>query len=198
MKVLQLLYHNLSKRLFPKFPFWGNCVWVSGFFWGRNAASSFFYNLDFATLGYSPLIKILRLDILWAIKSWGTCKKLAEPKGAPWECIDVLSMFVLSKWQCVALPTCWRALIRALYWFHTFLDHTTNISSKVRTQRRVSPSGAPNEVHNCHLDKKNMENSSMHRLLSICGPFFIWLLLVMGLYGTPNMRQSDNIGDGNS
>ena len=34
-------------------------------------------------------------------------------------CIDILSMFVLSKWQCVALPTRWRASVRALFYsFH--------------------------------------------------------------------------------
>ena len=53
--------------------------------------------------------------------------------------IDVLSMFVLSKWQCVALPTHWRASsVRALCcWFYTFLDHTTNISWKVCALRCV-------------------------------------------------------------
>ena len=54
-------------------------------------------------------------------------------------CCDVLSMFVLSKWQRVALPTRWRASVRALsYCDYTFLDHTTNISRKVRTPRCVS------------------------------------------------------------
>ena len=28
------------------------------------------------------------------------------------KCIDVLSMLFLSKWQCVALPKCWRASVR--------------------------------------------------------------------------------------
>ena len=73
-------------------------------------------------------------------------------------------MFVLSKWQCVALTTCWRASVRALFnSFPTFLDQTTNISRKVRAPRRVSASGASNDVPNCHLDKTNMDNSSMHR-----------------------------------
>ena len=57
------------------------------------------------------------------------------------ECCDVLSMFVMSKWQCVVLLTCWRASVRALsYCYHTFLDHTTNISRKVHTLRRISVS----------------------------------------------------------
>ena len=47
---------------------------------------------------------------------------------------DVLSMFVLSWWQSVALPTCWCTSVRALFYcYHTFLDHTTNISRKVHT-----------------------------------------------------------------
>ena len=49
------------------------------------------------------------------------------------------------------------------YWFHIFLDHTTNISIKVRAPRRVSAPGAPNDFPNCHLDKTTMDNSSMHR-----------------------------------
>ena len=54
-------------------------------------------------------------------------------------CCDVLSMFVLSKWQCVVLPMHCRAAVCALfYWFHTFFDHTTNISRKVRATRCVS------------------------------------------------------------
>ena len=82
----------------------------------------------------------------------------------PWRCIDVLSMFVLSKWQRVALLMHWRASVRALFYsFHTLLDHSTNIIRKMHAPRRVSASGAPNDVQNCHLDKINMENSSMHR-----------------------------------
>ena len=41
-------------------------------------------------------------------------------------------MFVLSKWQRVALRTRWRASVRALFYcYHTFLDHTTNINRKL-------------------------------------------------------------------
>ena len=76
-------------------------------------------------------------------------------------------MFVLSKWQCVALPTHWRALVRTLFYlFHTFLDQTINISRKMRAPRRESASVAPNDVPNCHLDKTNMDNSSMHQRAS--------------------------------
>ena len=72
-------------------------------------------------------------------------------------------MFVLSKWQRVALPTCWRASVRALFYcYHTFLDHRTNSRRKVRAMSRVSASGAPNNVPNCHLDKTNMANPSQH------------------------------------
>ena len=48
------------------------------------------------------------------------------------------------------------------YWFHTFVDHTTKISIKVRAPRRVSASGTPNDVPNCHLDQTTTDNSSMH------------------------------------
>ena len=66
------------------------------------------------------------------------------------------------KWQCLALPMRWRGTVRALfYWFHTFLDHTTNISIKVSAPR------APNDVPNCHLDKATMDNSSMHQFVKI-------------------------------
>ena len=55
------------------------------------------------------------------------------PSTLSWtRCIDVLSMFVLSKWQHVALPTRWCASVCALFYCYlTFLDHTTNISRKV-------------------------------------------------------------------
>jgi len=56
--------------------------------------------------------------------------------------------------------------------FHTFLDHSTNIIRKVRAPRLVSASGAPNDVQNCHLDKTNMDNSSMQLLGSL---FPFWL-----------------------
>ena len=79
---------------------------------------------------------------------------------------DVLSMFVLYKWQCVALPMCWCTSVRALFYcYHTYLDHTTNISWKVRAPRRVSGSGAPNNAQNCHLDKINMDKTSQLRLI---------------------------------
>ena len=77
-----------------------------------------------------------------------------------------LSMFVLSKWQCVALPTHWRASVHALFnCYHTFLDHTTNISRKAHAPRRVSMSGTPNNGQNCRLDKTNMNKTSQHQYL---------------------------------
>jgi len=75
-------------------------------------------------------------------------------------CCDVLSMFVLSKWHHVLLPTHWHASVRLLFYCnHTFLDHTTNISRKVHAPRRISLSGAQTNVQNCHLDKTNMDKS---------------------------------------
>ena len=74
----------------------------------------------------------------------------------------------LTVYPCLFYPSdnvwrSWRASVRALYYsFHTFLDQTTNISRNVRAPRRVSASWAPNNVPNCHLDKTNMDNSSMH------------------------------------
>ena len=45
-------------------------------------------------------------------------------------CTVVMSMFVSSKWQRVALPTPWRASVQALFYCYlTFLDHRTNISA---------------------------------------------------------------------
>ena len=41
-----------------------------------------------------------------------------------------------------------------IYSFYTFLDQTTNISRKVRAPRRVSASGAPNDVPNFKLEKQ--------------------------------------------
>ena len=79
------------------------------------------------------------------------------------QCTVVMSMFASSKWQHVALPLRWRASVRALFYcYHTFLDHTTNISQKVCAPRCVNVSGAPNDVPNCHLDKTTMDNSPMH------------------------------------
>ena len=64
----------------------------------------------------------------------------------------------------LALLTRWCASARTLFYsFHTLLDHSTNIIRKMRAPRRVSVSGAPNDVQNCHLDKTNMDNSSMHQ-----------------------------------
>ena len=73
----------------------------------------------------------------------------------------VMSMFVLSKWQRVALPTRWRASLRALFYCYlTFLDHRKNISRKVRTK-----------FQNCHLDKTNMDKTNLYRLqISIGDP----------------------------
>jgi len=45
------------------------------------------------------------------------------------------------------------------YYYHTFLDHTTNISRKVGAPRRVSTSGAPNNLQNFHLDKTYMNKT---------------------------------------
>ena len=56
----------------------------------------------------------------------------------PFPCWDVLSMFVLSRWQRVSLLKLWCALVRVLFYcYNTFLDHTTNTSRKVRAQRRI-------------------------------------------------------------
>ena len=67
----------------------------------------------------------------------------------------VMSMFVLSKWQRVALPMRWHASVRALFYYYlTFLDPRTNISRKVGVPRHVSASGAPNKFQNCHLGKQ--------------------------------------------
>ena len=91
-------------------------------------------------------------------------------------CFDVLSMFVLSKWQCVALQMRWRVSVRTLFYsYHTFLDHTTNISRKVCKPRRVSVSEAPNNVQNCHLDKTNMDKTSQHHtgyIICCCQAFY--------------------------
>jgi len=81
-------------------------------------------------------------------------------------CCDVLSMFVLSKWQHVALPTRRRPSVCALFYcYHTFLKHTTNISRKVCAPRNVSASGVPDNVQNCHYDKTNMDKTSQHLVL---------------------------------
>ena len=40
--------------------------------------------------------------------------------------------------------------------------NTVRHNAVVRAPRRVSASGAPNDVPYCHLDKTNMDNSSMH------------------------------------
>ena len=102
----------------------------------------------------------------WILKiSFSKWKSLTISfKNTQW-CIDVSSMFVLSKWQCVALPTRWQASVRALFYcYYTFLDHTTNMRRKLRAPRRVSASGAPINVQNCHLDKTNMDKTSQHPL----------------------------------
>ena len=53
-------------------------------------------------------------------------------------CNVIMSMFVASKWQRVALPKLWRASVCALFFcYHTFLDHKPNSSWKVRAPRRV-------------------------------------------------------------
>ena len=54
-------------------------------------------------------------------------------------CTVVMSMFVSSKWQRVALPTCWRALVRALFYCYLTCDHRPN-SRKGSGSRKV---GAP-------------------------------------------------------
>ena len=73
-------------------------------------------------------------------------------------------MFVLSKWQRVALPTRWRASVRPLlYCYHTFLDHTTNINRKLLAPRHVSASGAPKNAQKCHLDETRMDKTTQHQ-----------------------------------
>ena len=97
-------------------------------------------------------------------------------------CTDVMSMFVSSKWQHVALLTRWCASMCALFYCYlTFLDHRTNISRKVHAPRCISALGAPNTFQNCHLDKTNMDKTSQHRFeqLHNCAPkkYFISFLL---------------------
>ena len=58
-----------------------------------------------------------------------------------------------------------RVHARTFYWFHIFLDDTTNIRRKVRAPRRISASGVPNNVQNCHVDKTNMDKTSQHLFL---------------------------------
>ena len=85
----------------------------------------------------------------WRWAGWPTCLSSANSVTISCyrRCTVVMSMFVLSKWQRVALPTRWRASMRALFCCYlTFLDHRTNISA----------SGAPNKFQNCHLDKTNI------------------------------------------
>ncbi len=78
-------------------------------------------------------------------------RRLTHLNSAYW-CCDVLSIFVLSKWQHVALPTRWHASVRTLFYCYlTFLDQRTNISRKVRAPRHVSASGVPKKFQNCHL-----------------------------------------------
>jgi len=47
-----------------------------------------------------------------------------------------------------------------------FISHLLGTNNKYQKEsaepRRVSASGAPKDVPNCHLDKTNMDNSSMH------------------------------------
>ena len=72
-----------------------------------------------------------------------------------------------------------RTSVRTLfYWFHTFLDHTKNISRKMRAPCCVSTSGAPNNVQNCPLDKINMDKKAQHR---VC---LIWLIWNLDLFWT--------------
>jgi len=78
-----------------------------------------------------------------------------------------MSMFVLSKWQRVALPTRWRASVPAfLYFYLTFLDHRTNISRKVHAPRHVSASGAPNKFKNSNMDKTS-QHQNFHSHISV-------------------------------
>jgi len=99
-------------------------------------------------------------------------------------CMGVVSMFVLSKWQCVALPTRWRASVHALFkWSHIFLAHTTNISWKVCAPSRDSASRAPNNVVNCHLNKTNMDKTSMYApLLNVLYPYCMCLRFAEHLF----------------
>ena len=88
-------------------------------------------------------------------------------------CPFVLSMFVSSKWQRVGLPMRWRGSVSALFYcWHTFLDHRTNISRKVRAPRRASVSGAPNNLQNGHLDKNKHGRNKTVPFFHFKGPFF--------------------------
>ena len=77
------------------------------------------------------------------------------------------------------------------YLFHTFLDHTTKIRRKERAPSRVSVAGAPNAVHNCHLDKTNKDNSSMHLFIV----YFLHRMLPFE-YTMPTHRNFRSRGSG--
>jgi len=81
-------------------------------------------------------------------------------------------MFVLSKWQRVALLMRWCALVLSLfYWYLTFLDHRTNISRKVRAARTEARQrvGSPKQVSKLSLGQnKHGQN--------IITPVYLWSL----------------------
>ena len=63
--------------------------------------------------------------------------------------------------RCADAPRC------ALFCCYlTFLDHRTNISRKVLAPRRVSASGASNNVKNCHLEKTSMDKTAQNLFIN--------------------------------
>ena len=59
--------------------------------------------------------------------------------------------------HCLALPTRWRASVRALfYWYMLGDPRRCEINRKVHALRHVG------SATNCHLDKTSMDKSSMH------------------------------------
>ena len=107
--------------------------------WSNNSSMLWqWLHLSFVTFGYR------KVDQASSTRHYMDKTNLDNTTGhlhCKW-CCDVLSMFVLSKWQRVALPMHWRASVRAhFYWFGL---------------------EAPNNVSNCYLDKINMDKTSQH------------------------------------
>jgi len=67
----------------------------------------------------------------------------------------------------VALPTRWRASVHSLFYcYHTFLDHTTNSSRKLRSPRRVSASVSAKQFSKLSLVKHRQNITTP--ILSLC------------------------------
>ena len=70
----------------------------------------------------------------------------------------------------MVLQTHRRTSVRPLiYYYHTSLDRTKNISRKVCAPRHVSSSGAPNNVQNFHLDKtsQHLKKPTQHLVVRV-------------------------------